>query len=104
MDIGFCARYDGLQAQWSTNEKVAFDEGVGAAIGGLVSGLWGIYPAFVIDGLTFILSAFFIAQMVYQPSDQLDAAEKTVGAALRQYIDGLIPDVTTHRLGHIPQQ
>lgn len=29
------ARYEGVQAQWSTNEKVAFDEGVGASIGGL---------------------------------------------------------------------
>ena len=29
------ARYDGIQAQWSANEKVAFDEGMGAALGGM---------------------------------------------------------------------
>jgi indolepyruvate ferredoxin oxidoreductase alpha subunit len=29
------ARYEGVEAQWSANEKVAFDEGVGAALGGL---------------------------------------------------------------------
>jgi indolepyruvate ferredoxin oxidoreductase alpha subunit len=29
------ARYHGVDAHWSTNEKVAFDEGVGAALGGL---------------------------------------------------------------------
>ncbi|UCC49941.1 MAG: indolepyruvate ferredoxin oxidoreductase subunit alpha, partial [Gemmatimonadota bacterium] len=29
------ARYDEVDAHWSTNEKVAFDEGMGAALGGL---------------------------------------------------------------------
>jgi len=29
------ARYEGVDAHWSTNEKVAFDEGMGAALGGL---------------------------------------------------------------------
>jgi len=29
------ATYDGVKAQWSTNEKVAFDEGMGAALGGI---------------------------------------------------------------------
>ncbi len=29
------ARYEGVDAQWSTNEKVAFDEGMGAALGGV---------------------------------------------------------------------
>jgi indolepyruvate ferredoxin oxidoreductase alpha subunit len=29
------AQYDEVRAQWSVNEKVAFDEGVGAALGGL---------------------------------------------------------------------
>ena len=28
-------RYDGVDAHWSTNEKVAFDEGMGAALGGI---------------------------------------------------------------------
>jgi indolepyruvate ferredoxin oxidoreductase alpha subunit len=29
------ARYEGVSAHWSTNEKVAFDEGMGAALGGI---------------------------------------------------------------------
>ncbi|MGB6851906.1 MAG: indolepyruvate ferredoxin oxidoreductase subunit alpha, partial [Thermoanaerobaculia bacterium] len=28
------ARYEEIDAHWSANEKVAFDEGVGAALGG----------------------------------------------------------------------
>jgi len=40
----------------------------GAALGGLVSGTWGIYPAFTIDALTFLVSALFIAQIRYHPS------------------------------------
>ncbi|MFH1763957.1 MAG: indolepyruvate ferredoxin oxidoreductase subunit alpha, partial [Gemmatimonadota bacterium] len=28
-------RYEGVDAHWSTNEKVAFDEGMGAALGGI---------------------------------------------------------------------
>ena len=62
---------------------------LGAAIGGLVSGLWGVYPAFIIDGLTFILSALFLAQIAYRLPDDLAASDKTVSAALRQYTDGL---------------
>jgi len=61
----------------------------GAALGGLSSGVLGIYPSFVIDAATFFLSALFISRMVYQPSPALQQAEKTVSAALRQYADGL---------------
>lgn len=62
---------------------------LGAAIGGIVSGIWGIYPAFIIDGLTFVISAFFTAYVIYRPASTIGAAEKTIGAALRQYLDGL---------------
>jgi MFS family permease len=62
---------------------------LGAAIGGLVSGTWGIYPAFLIDGLTFLVSAIFIAQIKLDLVPGLDASDKTVGAAFRQYVDGL---------------
>jgi MFS family permease len=70
-------------ATWST--MLAF----GAAIGGLVSGLWGNQPAFVIDVVTFIVSAFFISKIRYQFTDNLVAADKTVAAALKQYFEGL---------------
>ncbi len=62
---------------------------LGAALGGLVSGIWGIYPAFAIDALTFLVSAVFIAQIKYQPVSELGASDKTIRAALHQYIDGL---------------
>lgn len=39
----------------------------GAAVGGLVSGGFGVYPAFVVDSLTFLVSATFIARIHYQP-------------------------------------
>jgi MFS family permease len=62
---------------------------LGAALGGLVSGTWGNRPAFIIDSLTFVLSAFFIFQVAYQTPRVLGEADKTVAAALRQYVDGL---------------
>ena len=62
---------------------------LGAAIGGLVSGAWGIYPAFIIDGFTFLLSAVFLFQIKLDLAPGLDTSEKTIGAALRQYLDGL---------------
>lgn len=70
-------------ATWST--MLAF----GAALGGLAAGLWGIYPAFIIDGITFFLSAIMISQIHYEPISELAREELTVVAGLRQYIDGL---------------
>lgn len=69
-------------ATWSV--MLAF----GAALGGLVAGEWGIYPAFVIDTLTFLLSALLIAQVAYEhvPNPNLDTS---VAAALQEYLDGL---------------
>lgn len=69
-------------ATWSV--MLAF----GAALGGLVSGIIGVYPAFVIDALTFFLSTAIIFRMPYQsllPSD----SDKSIIAGIRQYIDGL---------------
>ena len=62
---------------------------LGAALGGLVAGAWGIYPAFVLDALTFVLSAALLAQIRMPARLASAAAEKTVAAAVRQYIDGL---------------
>jgi MFS family permease len=62
---------------------------LGAAIGGLVSGIWGIYPAFTIDAITFILSAFLVSQVKFEAPPGLHASAKTVQAALSQYFDGL---------------
>jgi len=60
----------------------------GAALGGLVSGIAGVYPAFVIDAITFLLSAFILARMPYQTSLRGDA-DTSVLAGLRQYLEGL---------------
>ncbi len=62
---------------------------LGAALGGIVAGQWGVYPAFIIDGLTFLLSAVLIARIVYHHQPALEASEQNIGAALRQYVDGL---------------
>ena len=70
-------------ATWSV--MLAF----GAALGGIVSGIWGIYPAFVIDSLTFLLSALFLLQIRADTKPALSGEEKTVRAAFRQYADGL---------------
>lgn len=61
---------------------------IGAAIGGLVSGLWGIYPAFVIDALTFVVSAIFIARIKFQAEAPGEQA-KSMAAFFRQYVEGL---------------
>ena len=62
---------------------------LGAALGGLFSGMWGMYPAFVLDSLTFLLSAALLAQIRMPARLASAAAEKTVSAAVRQYFDGL---------------
>ena len=63
---------------------------LGAAIGGLVSGIWGIYPAFVIDAFSFLLSAVFIALIQYEKPEDGITGQASVGMALRAYFDGLI--------------
>lgn len=70
-------------ATWSV--MLAF----GAALGGLVSGAWGIYPAFVIDAITFFISASIIARIPYERPPAMDDADTTIRAALHQYVDGL---------------
>ena len=62
---------------------------LGAALGGLVAGTWGIYPAFVLDTLTFLLSAALLMQIRMPARLATAAADKTVAASVRQYIDGL---------------
>ena len=62
---------------------------LGAALGGLFSGTWGMYPAFVLDALTFLLSAALLAQIRMPAKLASAAADKTVAAAVRQYFDGL---------------
>ena len=62
---------------------------LGAALGGIVAGGWGIYPAFVIDALTFLMSAALIGRVAYAAGATVVAKGNVLIAALRQYVDGL---------------
>jgi len=66
---------------------------LGAAVGGLVAGQWGVYPAFIVDSISFFCSAYFISQVQYPREwDRLAGTaggERQVAAAFRQYVDGL---------------
>ena len=62
--------------------------GLGAATGGLVSGIWGVYTAFALDAATFVLSALILTR-IGGGRTRTDTGEVSAAAALRQYIDGL---------------
>ena len=59
---------------------------IGAALGGIATGQWGIYQAFAIDALTFLVSAGLIAKVSYQaPPTEAVAGLKAV---TQDYLDG----------------
>ena len=62
---------------------------IGTALGGLVAGALGIYPAFVIDGLTFIVSAMILSLIAYQHTPALADAGHGIGQMFGQYVEGL---------------
>jgi MFS family permease len=66
---------------------------LGAAIGGIVAGEWGIYPAFIIDSISFFCSAYFISRVHYTHDKynlaETNQGERQIKAAFRQYVDGL---------------
>jgi MFS family permease len=70
-------------ATWSV--MLAF----GAALGGLVAGQFGVYPAFVVDALTFLVSALLLSRMAYSHRTALSEREASVREAIGQYVDGL---------------
>ena len=61
---------------------------LGAALGGLATGELGIYPAFLIDAVSFLISAVFILQIAYRQPESA-SSEAGFSAALREYLDGL---------------
>ena len=61
----------------------------GAALGGLVSGFLGIHWAFLIDSVTFLLSAVVIAQIRAPQSTGAGGSVQTLGEGIRQYMEGL---------------
>ena len=61
---------------------------LGTAIGGLVSGSFGVYPAFVIDSLTFFASAYMISRIHYTHVTELSGGH-AVSQVYKAYVDGL---------------
>jgi len=62
---------------------------LGAALGGIVAGQWGIYSSFIIDSATFLLSAVFLVKINLPKSSQIGNSDKTIAAAIDEYITGL---------------
>ncbi len=59
---------------------------VGSALGGFAAGQWGIYQAFAVDGLTFVISAALISGVRYQ---KLAIGQETdLRAIVGEYLDG----------------
>lgn len=69
-------------ATWSV--MLAF----GAGLGGIVSGTWGIYPAFLIDALTFLISSFFILGIRYQNPSSPNS-DSLLKSFIKQYFESL---------------
>ena len=63
---------------------------LGAALGGIVSGVWGVYPAFIIDSLTFLVSALLILRIRTEPAPAPEPhTAHPLRTALAQYLEGL---------------
>jgi MFS family permease len=61
----------------------------GAALGGIVAGEWGLRPAFVIDSLTFFISAMFISRVNYQQITNPHELDRRIFTIITQYVEGL---------------
>lgn len=61
---------------------------IGAAVGGVVAGRFGVAAAFVIDALTYLVSAALLAA-IRAPSVPEDDRDRSVAAAMAEYLDGL---------------
>ncbi|MEZ4709462.1 MAG: MFS transporter [Caldilineaceae bacterium] len=70
-------------ATWST--MLAF----GSAIGGIVSGSFGVYAAFGIDALTFFVSAVMLMQIRYVQTPLGETAQRGLRGVLATYVEGL---------------
>jgi hypothetical protein len=63
----------------------------GAASGGLVSGIWGIYPAFIIDACSFLVSAAILLGVRYRKAPEASSSpgRGLFETAVIQYLEGL---------------
>ncbi len=62
---------------------------IGSALGGFFSGMVGIYPAFVVNGLAYLLSAFFFTRILLDEPGAINVVGKTVTKIFAEYLDGL---------------
>ena len=62
---------------------------LGAAAGGVVSGGWGVYPAFGIDAVTFVVSAALLTRIRYSRPVREDAGDRGNRSAMSEFVDGL---------------
>ena len=61
---------------------------LGAALGGLVAGEWGLRPAFIIDSISFLFSAVLISRVRYVPT-LTEQPPLNVAAVFNEYFAGL---------------
>ncbi len=61
---------------------------LGAALGGLVAGKWGLKPAFSIDSLSYLLSAFLIWRVRYSQTTKIAQGKLTAAQISEQYFAG----------------
>lgn len=62
----------------------------GAALGGLAAGIWGIYPAFIIDAVSFVVSAIILLGVKYRKTPETAACGRGLfETAVVQYLEGL---------------
>ncbi len=61
---------------------------LGAALGGVVAGEWGLRPAFIVDSLSFLLSAVLIARVAYTQTTPTDLPPIRLPQAFNQYFSG----------------
>ncbi len=62
---------------------------VGSAIGGIIAGYIGIYSAFILDSVTFLISAILILQINYVPPNNNTSSQLSLYSYLNEYIDGI---------------
>jgi MFS family permease len=62
---------------------------MGTALGGIVAGGFGVQVAFLIDALSFFLSAVCIGQIRYNSTLENHKGDRSISAAVGQYADGL---------------
>jgi len=62
---------------------------LGTALGGIVAGGFGVQAAFLIDALSFFLSAVYIGQIRHNSTSETHKGDRSISAAVGHYVDGL---------------